>query len=170
MDYNFRLWAVFIITIASWALAFLAAATLLIIIAVVNLMFVVGIAYLRNFHTKSLPIPKHQNTTNENDRIFISIHIPVYQEPVKMVLKTLKAAKQQHYKDYEILVIYNNTPDPGFWQPIKSFCEKNTDLFKFLNFTEVKDYKAGALNEALPYIDPAGKRSDDSGCRLSITS
>ncbi|MFI8380561.1 glycosyltransferase [Leeuwenhoekiella sp. NPDC079379] len=86
--------------------------------------------------------------------LFVSIHIPIYKEPVSTVLKTVQAAINQNYSHFEVLVIYNNTPDSTYWKPIKTYCEQFSNQVKFLNFLNVKDFKAGALNEALPYIHP----------------
>ncbi|WP_241150648.1 glycosyltransferase, partial [Pseudomonas viridiflava] len=43
----------------------------------------------------------------------VSLHVPCYNEPSDMVILTLDALQRLDYPDFEVLVIDNNTQDPG---------------------------------------------------------
>ena len=43
----------------------------------------------------------------------VSIHVPICNEPPQMVRQTLDALAELDYPDFEVLVIDNNTTDPG---------------------------------------------------------
>ncbi|ARN76894.1 hypothetical protein BST97_02130 [Nonlabens spongiae] len=89
----------------------------------------------------------------ETPQPFISIHIAACSEPVNDVIKTIKAAARQDYKNYEIIVLYNNTDDRKLWKPIEAFCEFIPRV-KFYNRDNVADYKAGALNICRGLMNP----------------
>jgi cellulose synthase/poly-beta-1,6-N-acetylglucosamine synthase-like glycosyltransferase len=93
-----------------------------------------------------------------NNLAFVSIHVPLRSEPVKMVKATLKSLSILDYSNYEVLVVYNNTPEKELWHPIKLYCKKLTKSsniqFRFFYIKELSGFKSGALNFALKHTDP----------------
>jgi cellulose synthase/poly-beta-1,6-N-acetylglucosamine synthase-like glycosyltransferase len=90
----------------------------------------------------------------------VSIHVPTYNEPAPMVISTLDALARLDYDNYEVILLDNNTPDPGVWQPVEAHCawlnaQAGEARFRFFHFDGVKGFKAGALNKALALTDPA---------------
>ena len=79
----------------------------------------------------------------------VSIHIPAHKEPPAMLIRTLDAVAKLDYPNFECLVVMNNTPDPIYWEPVKTHCERLGTRFKFLNLLNVEGFKAGALSIAL---------------------
>src|SRR5262245_53134514 len=75
----------------------------------------------------------------------VSIHIPAYCEPPDMLKQTLDAVARLDYPNFECVVVINNTPDPAYWQPIEEHCRTLGERFKFVNDTNVRGFKAGAL-------------------------
>jgi len=81
----------------------------------------------------------------------VSIHIPAHREPPEMLKATLDAVARLEYRNFECVVIINNTPDPAFWVPIEEHCRALGERFKFLNADGLSGYKAGALRLALAH-------------------
>src|SRR5262249_7211038 len=81
----------------------------------------------------------------------VSIHIPAHREPPEMLKATLDAVARLDYPNFECVVVINNTPDPAYWMPVEEHCRSLGDRFKFINETNVKGYKAGALRLALAH-------------------
>ena len=50
----------------------------------------------------------------------VSVHLPCHAEPGQIVIGTLDCLARLNYPDFEVLVIDNNTADPGFWLPVKA--------------------------------------------------
>ncbi len=93
---------------------------------------------LRNFQpldpSPDYPFPK------------VSIHIPIHNEPPKMVRKTLAALTQLDYPNFEVLVLDNNTSDSKVWEPVARDCKRFGNKFKFFHLENWPGFKAGALN------------------------
>ncbi len=85
---------------------------------------------------------------------FVSIHLACYNEPPEMVIATLDSLAALDYANFEVLVIDNNTKDPGVWQPVQTYCEKLGPRFRFFHLEPWPGYKAGALNFGLRETDP----------------
>jgi len=79
----------------------------------------------------------------------VSIHVPIYNEPVEMVKMTLTKLLELDYKNFEVLVIDNNTKDEAVWKPIQDFVATLDSRFKFFHLPHCPGFKAGALNFAL---------------------
>src|SRR5260370_3824685 len=79
----------------------------------------------------------------------VSIYVPAFFEPPEMLKQTLDAVSRLDYRNFECVVIINNTPDPEFWQPIQDHCRTLGERFKFINAEKVKGFKAGALKIAM---------------------
>lgn len=79
---------------------------------------------------------------------FLTIHVPIYNEPPNIVKKTLQAALNQDYPgEYEIIVADDST-DEKYSSEIKKFCKKHGIRHVFRN--NRRGFKAGALNNILP--------------------
>jgi exo-beta-1,3-glucanase (GH17 family)/cellulose synthase/poly-beta-1,6-N-acetylglucosamine synthase-like glycosyltransferase len=84
----------------------------------------------------------------------VSVHVPTYNEPPKMVIETLDALARLDYPDYEVVVLDNNTREPDTWQPVAAHCRQLGERFRFLHVDELAGFKAGALNTALAHTSP----------------
>jgi len=84
----------------------------------------------------------------------VSIHLPICNEPPHMVKQTLDALAAMDYDRFEVLVIDNNTMDPGVWEPVAEHCARLGPKFRFFTLGKYKGYKAGALNFALRETAP----------------
>jgi cellulose synthase/poly-beta-1,6-N-acetylglucosamine synthase-like glycosyltransferase len=79
----------------------------------------------------------------------VSIHVPIYKEPVEIVKKTLLSLSRLDYPDYEVCVIVNNTKEEELWRPVEEICKSLGERFKFYHLPQYPGYKAGTLNFAL---------------------
>lgn len=121
---------------------------LLYVILCFNLVILLGVSYLKiRFVLRTnnnINYPLSKVTTPP---IFISIQIPICSEPVDSVLKTIKAAANQTYDHFEVLVLYNNTIDQSLIDPVEKYCATMENV-QFFNRNNIAGYKAGALNVA----------------------
>ncbi|MBB5866795.1 hypothetical protein F4553_000174 [Allocatelliglobosispora scoriae] len=83
----------------------------------------------------------------------ISVHVPTYAEPPEVVCATLDALARQVYRDFEVIVIDNNTVDERLWRPVEQHCRRLGRRFTFLHVAPLTGAKAGALNHALRHTD-----------------
>jgi glycosyltransferase involved in cell wall biosynthesis len=84
---------------------------------------------------------------------FVSLHVPCYNEPPDMVIKTLTSLAALDYPNYEIIVLDDNTSDESLWRPVEAWCQQHQ--VKFVHLQDWPGYKSGALNYALQrMIDP----------------
>jgi cellulose synthase/poly-beta-1,6-N-acetylglucosamine synthase-like glycosyltransferase len=93
-----------------------------------------------------------QATRVEGFAPFVSVHVPTHNEPPELVLETLAALRRLDYPAYEVLVLDNNTDDPGLWHPVARYCEEVG--FRFVHLENWPGFKAGALNHGLELCDP----------------
>jgi cellulose synthase/poly-beta-1,6-N-acetylglucosamine synthase-like glycosyltransferase len=87
----------------------------------------------------------------------VSLHLPLCNEPPEMVRETLNSLAALDYPELEVLVIDNNTSDPGLWKPVEDMCAILGPRFKFFHVDHVSGFKAGALNIVLRETDPAAE-------------
>jgi len=87
----------------------------------------------------------------------VSLHLPICNEPPEMVRETLSALAALDYPNLEVLVIDNNTHDPGMWKPVSDLCQILGDRFHFHHLDKVEGFKAGALNYVLGLTDPSAE-------------
>lgn len=80
---------------------------------------------------------------------FVSIHVPIHNEPAQMVIATLNALAALSYPRYEVIVVDNNTQDESVWQPVAEHCARLGPKFRFFHVNPLTGFKAGALNFAL---------------------
>jgi len=84
----------------------------------------------------------------------VSVHVPAYNEPPDMVIKSLNTLAAVDYPDFEVIVIDNNTREPEIWQPVEAHCRKLGPRFRFFHVNPLAGFKAGALNYALGRTSP----------------
>ncbi len=94
----------------------------------------------------------------------VSIHLACCNEPPAMVIATLDSLMRLDWRNFEVLVIDNNTRDPALWQPVQAHCERlaaargtEGPTVRFFHLPSWPGYKAGALNFALQHTDPAAE-------------
>ena len=96
------------------------------------------------------PLPK----ADPDYQPFVSLHVPAYNEPPKLLIETIKALERIDYPNYEVVIIDNNTSDPAVWEPVAAYCEGH-ERVKFIHVAPWPGYKAGACNLVLrQYTDP----------------
>jgi len=100
------------------------------------------------------PQKVEERPTFSAERTFVSVHVPTHEEPPQLVIATLERLVQLRGPDFEVLVIDNNTLDPGQWQPVAAAVARLGLRFRFYHFDDVVGAKAGALNLALELVDP----------------
>lgn len=82
----------------------------------------------------------------------VSLHVPAYNEPPELVIRTLDALAALDYPNYEVIVIDDNTRDPETWRPVQAHCRRLG--FRFFHLDNWPGYKSGALNHALAHVAP----------------
>lgn len=82
----------------------------------------------------------------------VSLHVPAYNEPPELVIRTLDALASLDYPNYEVIVIDDNTRDPDVWRPVQEHCRRLG--FRFFHLENWPGYKSGALNFALTQVSP----------------
>lgn len=114
----------------------------------VVLFFVVELYSICNvvFRKKSNKLHSQDNSPFQP---FVSIHIPTCSEPPDLVINTLRHLLKLKYKNYEIIVIDNNTKDVALWKPVSDFCRVTDKKLRFYHIEELDGFKAGALNFAI---------------------
>jgi len=85
---------------------------------------------------------------------FVSVHVPSHNEPPEVLLETLESLRGLDWAAYEVLVIDNNTSDDELWEPVRAYCERHPEIFRFHRLVDWPGYKSGALNYALTQCDP----------------
>jgi len=85
---------------------------------------------------------------------WVSVHVPTHAEPPAVVIETLNRLAKLRYRQYEVIVLDNNTTDPALWQPVAEHCRRLGERFHFHHVEGLEGAKAGALNLALEYTDP----------------
>lgn len=84
----------------------------------------------------------------------VSIHLACCNEPPDMVIGTINSLLALDYRNFEVLVIDNNTRDEALWRPVQEHIARLDDRFRFFHLPSWPGYKAGALNFALEQTDP----------------
>jgi cellulose synthase/poly-beta-1,6-N-acetylglucosamine synthase-like glycosyltransferase len=99
---------------------------------------------------RSRPLPE----ADPSYQPMVSLHIPAYNEPPELLIKTIQAVERIDYPDFEVVVIDNNTKDPAVWGPVEEYC-RGRERVRFVHVAPWPGYKAGACNLALRrYTDP----------------
>ncbi|MCG3170067.1 MAG: hypothetical protein CALGDGBN_01604 [Pseudomonadales bacterium] len=84
----------------------------------------------------------------------VSVHVPCYNEPPEMMIRTLDALARLEYGNFEVLVIDNNTADEAVWRPVEEHCQRLGPRFRFFHVRPLAGFKAGALNYGLDRTAP----------------
>jgi exo-beta-1,3-glucanase (GH17 family)/cellulose synthase/poly-beta-1,6-N-acetylglucosamine synthase-like glycosyltransferase len=84
----------------------------------------------------------------------VSVHVPAYNEPPDMLIRTLDALARLDYPNFEVLVIDNNTREEAIWRPVEAHCRQLGERFRFFHVAPLAGFKAGALNFALEHTAP----------------
>lgn len=133
--YHFK-WAVFLFLIL-YPVTNLIIST---INAFLNVFLIIGQIFSSVIKIQQIP------RTKVKKELFISIHIPTYNEPPPILMKTLNSIARVNYDRYEVLVIDNNTKDRAVWEPAKKYCLQLGNKFRFYHVDHLGGHKAGALN------------------------
>jgi exo-beta-1,3-glucanase (GH17 family)/cellulose synthase/poly-beta-1,6-N-acetylglucosamine synthase-like glycosyltransferase len=88
------------------------------------------------------------------DEPFVSIHLACYNEPPEMVIETIDSLARMNYRNFEVLVIDNNTADEALWKPVQAHMAGMGENFRFFHLKPWPGFKAGALNFALKETNP----------------
>jgi cellulose synthase/poly-beta-1,6-N-acetylglucosamine synthase-like glycosyltransferase len=94
------------------------------------------------------------SATSDDFTPFVSLHVPTYNEPPDVVIRTLDHLAQLDYPAFEVLVIDNNTKDERLWRPVEEHCARLGPQFRFFHVDPWPGFKSGALNFALSQTDP----------------
>ncbi len=116
----------------------------------------IGIVILGQSRVRCL---KNRSTPGQilrkNAQPFVSIHLAICNEPPNVVIETLQSITHLNYRNYEVIIISNNTTNESSWKPIQQFALERGSHFVFHHFDRINGYKAGALNVALNYMNEA---------------
>lgn len=91
---------------------------------------------------------------SQDEELFVSVHLACYNEPPDMVIATIESLKNLDYKNYEVIVVDNNTKDEAKWKPVEAYMQTLPDHFHFYHLPSWPGFKAGALNFALTKTHP----------------
>ena len=84
----------------------------------------------------------------------VSMHVPAYNEPLRVVRRTLDSLAALEYPNYEVIVVDNNTPDEELWRKLEKVVHSYGKKFKYVHLDQWPGYKSGALNFALAQSSP----------------
>lgn len=132
-------------------LAGLILATLLTIAVLLSHGFEFGeVLFKHRWTRRFLPLPPH----SEEREPFVSIHLACCNEPPEMVIATIDSLAAMNYRNFEVLVLDNNTRDEALWKPLEARCAELGPRFRFFHLENWPGFKAGALNFGLKQTDP----------------
>jgi cellulose synthase/poly-beta-1,6-N-acetylglucosamine synthase-like glycosyltransferase len=128
--------------------------TLIFAILVINAIIAAFLATLYAISVFIKPKPLPSPVVDPSYTPFISVHLPCHNEAFPVVQKTLDSLAALNYKNYEVIVIDNNTTNPALWKPLKNYCRTLGPKFRFFHFEKLAGFKAGALNAATRIMNP----------------
>ena len=140
-------WLIVILAISSFFCAFFWS-WMWIICLVINAIILITVGINRLF-IKTIEVKNSTSKRHSSYQPFVSVHLPICNEPPEIVCNTIQSILNQDYKNFELIVLSNNTMSEDLWRPVERLCEKNSSIVKFYNIENLKGYKAGALNECL---------------------
>lgn len=108
------------------------------------------ILFKREWRRRFMPLAPH----SEDRQPFVSIHLACYNEPPEMVIATIDSLAALNYKNFEVLILDNNTKDEALWRPLERRCAELGPRFRFFHLDNWPGFKAGALNYGLKVTDP----------------
>jgi len=99
------------------------------------------------FFPRSIP-----NRKSSGSHAFVSILVPSYNEPPAILMHTIETLSRLKHKNFEVLIIDNNTKDPNIWRPVEAFTKTLDKRFRFFHVDNLAGFKAGALNYILQFV------------------
>ncbi len=87
----------------------------------------------------------------------VSVHLACCNEPPEMVIATLDSLAALDYRNFEVIVVDNNTQDEALWKPVEAHIAQLGERFRFFHLPSWPGFKAGALNFALEQTDPGAE-------------
>jgi cellulose synthase/poly-beta-1,6-N-acetylglucosamine synthase-like glycosyltransferase len=84
----------------------------------------------------------------------VSVHLACCNEPPEMVIATLDSLAALDYRNFEVIVVDNNTQDEALWKPVQAHVAELGERFRFFHLPSWPGFKAGALNFAIEQTDP----------------
>jgi cellulose synthase/poly-beta-1,6-N-acetylglucosamine synthase-like glycosyltransferase len=103
--------------------------------------------------TTRLPHRRARMESEHEVEPFVSIHVPAHNEPPEVLKETLRALSRLKWRNFEVLVIDNNTTDPAMWKPVEDYCDELGPRFRFIHVENLRGFKAGALNYVRRFMD-----------------
>ena len=85
---------------------------------------------------------------------FVSIHVPICNEPMPVVEQTLLGLSRLEYPRYEILVLVNNYSSSILAEEVMRLCDTLGPRFRAFDLGTISGFKAGALNAGLRRTAP----------------
>lgn len=76
---------------------------------------------------------------------FVSVHLPIHDEPPEVVIRTLDALAALDWPRFEVIVLDNNTPSARRWRPVEAHAASLGPRFRFRHVAGLAGAKAGAL-------------------------
>ncbi|MDR0735818.1 MAG: glycosyltransferase [Zoogloeaceae bacterium] len=132
------------------ALALLIGATLITIAVLLTHGYEFGeMFFKRQWKRRFAPLP----ALAPEQEPFVSIHLACCNEPPEMVIETVESLARMRYRNFEVLVIDNNTADEARWKPVERHMAGMGANFRFYHLKPWPGFKAGALNFALKETD-----------------
>ena len=113
-------------------------------------ILILGMQLITSRHAR-LPVGPERECSDEP---FVSVHVPAHNEPPEILRETLQSLRHLRWRNYEVLVIDNNTQDEAIWRPVEKMCREFGPRFRFLHVEGLKGAKAGAMNWARQFMDP----------------
>jgi cellulose synthase (UDP-forming) len=93
---------------------------------------------------------KEPKKSEMKNKPVISILVPLFNEEISIVSKTLSAAMNQNYPKNRLeIIVADDSTDNKKAVAVKRYCKKHK--IKYIHRAERSGYKAGALNNALKY-------------------
>jgi cellulose synthase/poly-beta-1,6-N-acetylglucosamine synthase-like glycosyltransferase len=123
------------------------------VLVVTNFAVHIGVLGLQLLSAR-LPKFRPEQQPQLDEDVFVSIHVPAHNEPPEVLVETLRALSRLRWRNYEVLVIDNNTMDESTWRPIETLCAELGPKFRFFHVEGMKGAKAGALNHVRRFMDP----------------
>lgn len=107
---------------------------------------------LNNHHS---PNSSSASLDSDNDTVSLSFQIMTRAEPLEVVVATIESLLAIKSADDEVLVIDNNHTNKALYEPLAAYCTSLASRLKvrFYHVDKVDNFKSGALNLALQWMD-----------------
>ena len=140
--------------VAGWlALAALVPAVVVVAVAVAAALAVGQVALQLRAAWRARPAPPAAGPPPGGAVGFVSVHVPICNEPPALVCRTLSALARMDGA-FEVVVLDNNTARRELWEPVRDHCLRLGRRFRFAHVDRLEGAKAGALTECLRRTSP----------------